>query len=56
MAKYNVWITLKKFGIVAVEVFIAGAFAYWANEPFLLVIAPFLEAIRNFLKNYQNKK
>lgn len=52
MTKYNFWITAKKFGVTAVFVAIAGVTAYYANEPWLLAIAPVLEGIRNFLKNY----
>jgi len=53
--KYNVWITLKKFGIVSGEVIIAGLLAYGFKQPWFLAVAPFLEAIRNYLEHYKNK-
>jgi hypothetical protein len=53
---YNWKKTLLKFGIVAGEVVIAGVFAYWADAPWLLAIAPLLEAIRNFLKHCKKKE
>ena len=50
--KYNWFITFKKFGIVLVEIFLAGYIAYAVDQPALLGLVPIAEAVRNFIKHY----
>jgi hypothetical protein len=50
-AKYDWKITVKKAGIVLVEVLIAGALAYVMERPELMLLAPCIEAVRNWWKN-----
>ena len=44
-------ITAKKFGIILVEVIIAGAIVYFTERPEYLVLIPLLEAARNWWKH-----
>jgi len=55
MMKYKFSKTLEKFGITAIEVVIAGVISYFGNSPWWLVIAPLMEAVRNFIKHYDGK-
>ena len=48
----NDWIkTGKKFLWVLAEIAVAGTIAYLADHPAFLMIAPILEALRNYLKH-----
>jgi hypothetical protein len=51
MTNYKFSITLKKFCIVAVEVLIAGIVATYAHSQWYMLIAPLLEAVRNFVEH-----
>ena len=52
MAKKYEWLkTLKKFGIAAVEVVVAGFLVYLTDNQIYLGIVPVLEALRNYLKH-----
>ena len=48
---YKFKITLAKFGLIALEVIVAGIIAYAVEEPLLIGLVPFAEAIRNYLKH-----
>jgi hypothetical protein len=52
MTNYNWLITLKKFGIIAAEVVIAGLISYATEDPRWMALVPFLEAIRNIVKHW----
>jgi len=49
--KYKFSITLKKFGIIALEVVIAGLISYFTENALFLGIIPLLEALRNWIKH-----
>ena len=51
MMKYNWKITAKKFGIIALEVVVAGLIVYATDHPEFLVIVPLAEAVRNWIKH-----
>jgi hypothetical protein len=51
MAKYKFSKTFEKFGIALVEVIIAGVIVYFTDNGLFLFVIPFLEALRNWLKN-----
>lgn len=51
MAKYKFSKTFEKFGIALVEVLIAGTIVYFTEQGLFLMVIPFLEALRNWLKN-----
>ena len=49
--KYDWKITTKKFFVIAVEVIIAGMIVSATDEPFLMVLVPAFEALKNYIKN-----
>jgi len=51
MKKYNWKITAKKFGIIALEILVAGVLSYATDHPEFLVIVPLAEAFRNWIKH-----
>lgn len=51
MNKYNVWITLKKVGIISVEILLAGWLAYAYEKPEFFALVPILEGLKNYLKH-----
>jgi len=53
---YSWKITAKKVGIAMVEVIVAGLISYFTTNNITLGLAfiPFLEGIRNYLKNKDN--
>ena len=48
---YDIKKTFWKFGKSAIYVIVAGLFSVYANEPWLLAIAPVLHAIENYAKH-----
>ena len=48
---YDIKITLKKVGMHAIFVVIAGLASIYGNNPIYLAIAPILTAIENYLKH-----
>jgi hypothetical protein len=51
MKKYKFSKTLKKAGIVFVEIIISGSLAYVTDTPELIFLTPILEGFRNYWKN-----
>lgn len=51
---YDWKITLKKFGVSLAFVLIAGLISTWQQDPLYMGLVPLLEALRNFLKNYDS--
>jgi hypothetical protein len=51
MAKYKFSKTLKKAGIVFIEILISGSLAYVTETPELIFLAPVFEGLRNYWKN-----
>lgn len=49
--KYDWKLTAKKFGIVLVEIVLAGTIVYFTDNALFLGIVPLLEAARNYLKH-----
>lgn len=49
--KYKFSKTLKKFGIIAFEVIVAGFLVYLTDYQICLAIVPVLEALRNYVKH-----
>lgn len=43
--------TVKKFGMAMLYVAIAGILSVYADNPYVLAVAPALHAIENFLKH-----
>lgn len=50
MTKLNLWITLKKAGIILCELLVAGAIVYVTDIPELIFLLPVLEGLRNIIK------
>lgn len=50
---YDIKITLKKVGVAAIEVIVAGLISYFTtnNIAWGLTLVPLLEGIRNYFKN-----
>lgn len=48
---YDWLITLKKFGIAAAFVIVAGLASVYGNNQWYLAIAPILAALENYLKH-----
>ncbi len=44
-------LTVKKFGIVLVEVLVSGTIMYLTDNNYYIFLIPFLEATRNVLKH-----
>jgi hypothetical protein len=51
MAKYKFSKTLKKAGIVFVEILIAGSLSYVTETPELIFLVPVFEGLRNWVKH-----
>ena len=51
MGKYDWKITLKKVGVQAIIVFIAGLASVYGDNPYYLAIAPFLTGLINYFKH-----
>ena len=49
--RYDWRITAVKFCIIAAEVIVAGLITYFTDNQAYLMVVPFLEALRNYLKN-----
>ena len=49
--KYDFKITLKKFGIAAVQIVVVGLIAYLTDNQMMLAIIPLLEAVKNYVKH-----
>jgi len=55
MSGYEFKKTLKKFGLIAAEIFVAGVIVYLTENGVYMFLVPVFEALRNYLKHHKDE-